>query len=102
MDKRPISLTQRRSQVRVLFRPLEYPQGWECFFKWEVYGDGVMAVSEPVSFVTVTNYDLYLAPASHSWTATGLIRLSIISAVLLQQKDTFVWGRIVEGEEMYL
>jgi hypothetical protein len=48
--------------------------------KWEVYGGGVMAASELVSFVTVSNHNLYLAPASRSGTTTGLLRLSIISA----------------------
>jgi len=37
IDNLAITLTQRRSQVRVLFRPLFYPQGWGYLFNWGLY-----------------------------------------------------------------
>ena len=42
MDNQSISLTQKRSQVRVLFRPLCYPQGWGFLFAiGYMWGSGV-------------------------------------------------------------
>jgi hypothetical protein len=57
MDNLHSSLTQKRSQVRVLFRPLNYPHPWGCFSEPTSRGvAGCRLMEGPLPGATVCNW----------------------------------------------